>query len=159
MTSDRATSSRSPSAYVEWLRLEWDRVGAWVLVVAGVVLLLVGYFKVSGTVYPAEQLPYVISAGVGGLFALGLGCTLWLSADLRDEWRKLDRIESSINAGGRPDLTGAGPTNHSVNSTETIRPRRAATAGVGASTGAGRRRRSTANDVASNSDPGVQSGE
>jgi hypothetical protein len=27
-----------------------------------------------------------------GLFALALGATLWLSADLRDEWRKLDDI-------------------------------------------------------------------
>jgi hypothetical protein len=41
----------------------------------------------------AQQIPYLISGGVGGLFFLGLGAMLWLSADLRDEWRRLDAIE------------------------------------------------------------------
>jgi hypothetical protein len=35
-----------------------------------------------------------------GVFLLGLGGVLWLSADLRDEWRKLDRIERRL---GDPD--------------------------------------------------------
>ena len=30
------------------------------------------------------------------MFLLGVGAMLWLSADLRDEWRKLDRIEQAI---------------------------------------------------------------
>jgi len=47
---------------------------------------------------PAEQLPYIISAGIGGMFLLGLGAMLWLSADLRDEWRKLDRIERRLGS-------------------------------------------------------------
>jgi hypothetical protein len=42
--------------------------------------------------------PYLISAGLGGLYLLGVSTALWLSADLRDEWRKLDRIEKAISA-------------------------------------------------------------
>jgi len=43
--------------------------------------------------------PYIISGGIGGVFFLGLGATLWISADLRDEWRKLDRIEEALHDG------------------------------------------------------------
>jgi hypothetical protein len=31
------------------------------------------------------------------VFILGLGALCWLSADLRDEWTKLDRIEDALN--------------------------------------------------------------
>ena len=78
---------------------QWDLVGAWALVVAGAVTLLIGWFGVSRTPFPAEQIPYVLSAGVGGLFLLGTGAVLWLSADLRDEWRKLDAIEELLRHG------------------------------------------------------------
>jgi len=77
-------------------RLQWDRAAAWGLVAAGAVVVVLGWAGVSGSALPAEQLPYIISAGVGGMFLLGLGATLWLSADLRDEWRKLDRIERRL---------------------------------------------------------------
>ena len=75
-----------------WLRAQWDRVLAWVLGLAGLVALLVGWLGVSGTPYLAEQLPYLVSAGMLGLFLLGVGATVWISADLRDEWRKLDEV-------------------------------------------------------------------
>src|SRR5882724_9055214 len=81
-----------------WLRLQWDRVLGAAFVVTGAVALLTGWSKVSATPYPAEQIPYVVSAGLGGLFLLGVGATLWHSADLRDEWRKLDRLEEKLDA-------------------------------------------------------------
>lgn len=77
----------------KWVRAQWDRVLAWVCVAAGAIVLVVGWAGVSRYPYPADQLPYIISGGVGGLFLLGLGAMLWLSADLRDEWRKLDEID------------------------------------------------------------------
>jgi len=86
-----------------WLRLQWDRVFGCAFVVTGAVALLTGWSKVSATPYPAEQIPYVVSAGLGGLFLLGVGATLWHSADLRDEWRKLDRLEEKLDALTRTD--------------------------------------------------------
>jgi hypothetical protein len=83
---------------IKWLRLQWDRVFGAAFVLTGAVALLTGWSKVSGTPYPAEQIPYVVSAGLGGLFLLGVGATLWHSADLRDEWRKLDRLEEKLDA-------------------------------------------------------------
>jgi hypothetical protein len=82
----------------KWLRLQWDRVFGCAFVITGAVALLTGWSKVSSTPYPAEQIPYVVSAGLGGLFLLGVGATLWHSADLRDEWRKLDRLEEKLDA-------------------------------------------------------------
>jgi hypothetical protein len=79
-------------------RLQWDRAAAWAFVGIGAVVLVVGWVGVSGSALPAEQLPYIISAGIGGMFLLGLGAMLWLSADLRDEWRKLDRIERRLGS-------------------------------------------------------------
>ena len=50
-----------------WLRAQWDRVAAWVLIVAGLVSLLVGWLGVSSTGYLAEQIPYLVSGGIGGM--------------------------------------------------------------------------------------------
>ena len=76
-----------------WAKKQWDRLAAVAAVAAGAIALLLGWFGASGEVNPAGQIPYVISGGLVGVFLLGLGATLWLSADLRDEWRKLDRLE------------------------------------------------------------------
>ena len=78
------------------LRAQWDRALAIGLAVVGFIVLIVGWFGVSGTPYLAEQLPYIIGNGLGGLFLLGVAAVLWLSADLNDEWRKLDRIEQAL---------------------------------------------------------------
>jgi hypothetical protein len=64
------------------------------------VALIVGWLGISGTAYPAEQNPYIISGGLVGVFLLGLGAMLWLSADLRDEWRKLDAIDRHLVESG-----------------------------------------------------------
>jgi hypothetical protein len=78
------------------LKSQWDRIGAVVCVVAGVILLIVGYQGIADSPYVAEELAYLISGGLGGAFLLGIGATLYISADMHDEWRKLDRIEEAI---------------------------------------------------------------
>jgi hypothetical protein len=80
-----------------WLRLAWDRAAAVALIAAGAVALILGWVGVSGEGFPAKQLPYLISGGIAGVFVLGLGTMCWLSADMRDEWTKLDRIEEALN--------------------------------------------------------------
>ncbi len=92
---------------LRYVRNQWDRVGAWASIVAGLIALLFGYLGVSGTLETGEQIPYVVSGGMVGLFLLGLGALLWLSADLRDEWRKLDAIDRHLVEGGAPPA-GAG---------------------------------------------------
>jgi hypothetical protein len=77
----------------------WDRALAVVLTIAGAVALIIGWFGVSREALAALQIPYIVSGGLGGIFLMGLGAALWLSADLRDEWHKLDRIEDALERG------------------------------------------------------------
>ena len=81
-----------------WLRAEWDRVVGFALVVLGAVCLVLGYIGVSDSPYLVENLSYIMSGGIGGLFLLGAGATLLVSADLHDEWRKLDKVEDAIRS-------------------------------------------------------------
>jgi len=78
---------------------QWDRSVAIVSTGIGAIALILGWIGVRGTPVLAEQTRYIVSGGVGAIFLLGLGATLWISADLRDEWRKLDRIEECLGAG------------------------------------------------------------
>ena len=82
------------------LRIQWDRAGAVLCVVGGAIALFIGWLGVSGTLDTGKQLPYVVSGAMVGLFLLGIGALLWLSADLRDEWRKLDAIERHLQDEG-----------------------------------------------------------
>ncbi|HEY2834067.1 MAG TPA: hypothetical protein VGJ14_16685 [Sporichthyaceae bacterium] len=72
--------------------------------------LIGGCLGVNNSVLLAEQTRYITTGGIGGIFLLGLGATLWISADLRDEWRKLDRIERTLSVGvvARPNEPSAG---------------------------------------------------
>ena len=79
-----------------WLRAQADRVLGFALVAAGAVALVIGYEKAADTRYLAEQITVLISGGLGGIFCLGAGATLLVCADIRDEWRKLDRIEAVL---------------------------------------------------------------
>lgn len=88
---------------IRFARLQWDRTLAAICVLAGAILLIVGWFHVSDTGFVAEQLPYLASEGLGGVFLLGLGGMLWLSADMRDQWRELRAIRVRIDdADGGP---------------------------------------------------------
>lgn len=79
-----------------FLRANWDRATAVALVVLGMIVLLLGWIGMSGTGLVAEQNPYLISGGVLGIAFIGIGCTVWLSADLQDEWRRLDEVEAKL---------------------------------------------------------------
>lgn len=76
--------------------MNWDRTLAVAFVLAGLAALASGWVGISGTGLAAEQNPYLISGGLGGLALIGLGCTLWVSADLQDEWRRLDVLQERL---------------------------------------------------------------
>ena len=57
------------------LRQQWDRVAAVIAVVVGAIAIILGWVGVSGHAYLANQLPYLISGGIGGLFLLGIGAS------------------------------------------------------------------------------------
>ena len=87
------------------LRAEWDRALGVLLIAVGGVGLLLGYRGVSESVFVGQQLAYVVSGGLGGLFLGAVGVALLVCADLHDEWRKLDRIESAMRGDVVADAT------------------------------------------------------
>lgn len=78
------------------VRTQWDRASAIALVAAGLIALLLGWIGMSETVLTFQQLPYLLSGGLLGFALITVGAALWLSADVRDEWRKIDRLEVAI---------------------------------------------------------------
>lgn len=110
-----------------FLRAFWDRIGVGLLVATGGLALLLGWFGVSGTPLPSEQVPYVVSGGLVGIALIGLGSTLWLSADLRDEWRKLETLEQTLREVAEPQApSNATPASANGDSVagQSTRPRR-----------------------------------
>jgi hypothetical protein len=86
--------------FVKWLKAQRDRAVAWLLISIGGLCILGGWIGVTNTVQVYDQLTYLVSGAIVGLFFLGVGVALLLSADFHDEWRKLDRIEAALR--GRP---------------------------------------------------------
>ena len=79
-----------------WLRLHWDRTLAVMAMAAAPVSLVLGWWRAANALVVTEQVPYLISGGLGALVLVGVGGTFWISADLRDQWRKLDRIDEHV---------------------------------------------------------------
>ena len=68
-------------------------------IVAGIgaaVALFLGYLGVSDTLDPGQQLPYLISGGVGALFLLGIAATLLFSTDLSATRREVRELRQEI---------------------------------------------------------------
>lgn len=80
------------------LRTQWDRVGALLALLLGGLALLNGWVGVSGTGLTSEQIPYIVSGGLVGLVLFGIAAVLWLSADLRDEWRMLADLDEHLGS-------------------------------------------------------------
>ena len=79
------------------IRSQWDRVVALLAAIAAFIALLLGWLGVATTSFPAEQVPYVVSGGIAGILLMALAATLWISADIRDEWRKLNELSSKLD--------------------------------------------------------------
>jgi hypothetical protein len=82
--------------FVRYLRLQWDRAGAVIALVLAVVVLGAGYVGTARTEYIAGQIPYLISGGLVGMMLVTVAAVLWISADLRDEWRVMHRQNEAL---------------------------------------------------------------
>lgn len=60
----------------------WWLIAGVVLPVLGLVAIVLGWWGASGTAYPAEQLPYVVSGGVLGIALVVIGAALFVRYSL-----------------------------------------------------------------------------
>jgi len=86
-----------------WFRAQWDRLLGTTCLTAGAVVLLLTFQRVANSRFVADQIARVTSGGLGAMVLVAVGMMLRLQADLHDEWRKLDRIESVVRGEDPPD--------------------------------------------------------
>jgi hypothetical protein len=79
-----------------WCRNEWERTLAVLVIGVGLVVFFLGWLGQRDKALVTEQIPYVVSGAMFGLLLVILGTTVWLSADLRDEWIKLDEVQENV---------------------------------------------------------------
>src|SRR5581483_1080571 len=80
-----------------FLRAEWDRLAGYAFVLAGALALVFGFVGVRHAADVIDEISYLVTGGIGGIFLLGVGATLLLSADLHDDFRKLHRVEEKLD--------------------------------------------------------------
>jgi hypothetical protein len=103
-------SSTQPISALTWLRSQWDRVAGCACIATGAGCMIVGAVQISRSPSILSQLSYIGSAALIGLFLTIVGVGLLVTADLHDEWRKLDRIEAAIRDSGPAPVTPATTT-------------------------------------------------
>lgn|GEM_PF-952999 len=94
------------SRYLGFARAQWDRVLGWVLVGVGGLLVVTGAINVSRAGDQLDQLSYLASGPAIGLFLLIVGAVLLMSADLRDEWSKLDEVAALLRRSAATEPPG-----------------------------------------------------
>ena len=87
------------------LRSQWDRILGTSLLVIGFISLIVTLVGVRDSLFVADQVSFVASGGLLGVCLVAVGVGLLISADLHDEWRKLDRIESALRGEDELDVS------------------------------------------------------
>src|SRR5947207_8085161 len=86
-----------PALFWRWAGRASRPVVGWVLIGLGALAILVGYFGLADRVLVAEQLPYLISGGIGGMALSVVGCVLLATQDVRRDAERLDQYEVALS--------------------------------------------------------------
>lgn len=73
------------------------RVAAGVLTAAGVVSVLAGYIQLRDESDVVLQLPYLMSAGIGGLVLVGLGALALIQVQMRIQARRFAELTEQLD--------------------------------------------------------------
>ena len=94
MTSERNDDDRTVvwEALADTLR----PYAGWLFFGFGALLVVIGYFGISGEAVVAKQLPYLISGGLGGVLLAILGGYFLAMEELRRDSGRLNRMERQI---------------------------------------------------------------
>lgn len=68
----------------------------WILAAVGVIVIIVGWYGVSGQALVAKQLPYLISGGLGGVALVGIGAAMISAERRRQDTGRIERLEEMV---------------------------------------------------------------
>ncbi|MEY2452483.1 MAG: hypothetical protein QOD92_2057 [Acidimicrobiaceae bacterium] len=80
-----------------WVGKATRPVVGWVLLAIAALVILIGWYGISGESNPAKQLPYLVSAGVLGVVLAVVGAYFLGTEELRRDSGRLDRLERMVN--------------------------------------------------------------
>lgn len=102
---DTARAATETASAPQGSRFTSLQITAFALAAAGVVALAVGWFGVSDKVEVWEQIPYLVSGGLGGAVLIGLGITAYVANEHAEDRRvslhldaRLARMEAQLGA-------------------------------------------------------------
>lgn len=100
---DEPDRRSTPASDDETRELFWEAMAntlrpytGWFFYGFGALLVLIGYFGISGEALVAKQLPYLISGGIGGILLAILGAYFLGMEELRRDGGRLDRMEKQV---------------------------------------------------------------
>ena len=94
--ADERTDEPDPQEVWRWIRAAVRPWFGWILIGAGAICMLIGYFGVSREAIPAKQIPYLVSGGIGGIFLAVLGAYFLGTQEMRNDSGRLDRLEHMV---------------------------------------------------------------
>ena len=68
----------------------------WILAGVGIIVIIVGWYGVSGQALVAKQLPYLISGGLGGVALVGVGAAMISAERRRQDTGRIERLEEMV---------------------------------------------------------------
>ena len=85
-----------PALFWRWVGGASRPLIGWGLGAIGLIVIIVGWYGVSGQAVVAKQLPYLISGGLGGIALVGVGAALIGTERLRTDARRIARLEQMV---------------------------------------------------------------
>lgn len=85
-----------PALFWRWVGKATRPVVGWVLLGVAALVILLGWYGVSGEANPAKQIPYVVSGGIFGVFLAVFGGYFLATEELRKDSGRLDRLERMV---------------------------------------------------------------
>ena len=93
---DERDALPDPALFWRWVGGSTRPLIGWALAALGVIVIIVGWFGVSGQALVAKQLPYLISGGLGGVALVGIGAALIGTERLRRDAGRMARLEDMV---------------------------------------------------------------
>lgn len=92
----RPEETPDPALFWRWVGGATRPLIGWGLGTVGIIVIIIGWYGVSGQALVAKQLPYLISGGLGGVALVGIGAALIGTERLRQDARRIARLEEMV---------------------------------------------------------------